>query len=339
MILNTYIITYLICSSLSLFVGLTAAVAGLQVWNRWDINSEAEEQYRLEKRVYLIITVLSLGFFLRLLMIPLWFWTLHSMIKSIPGAMCLVGVHNISAPLSYIASTLKLVLPALYGYWLILNLLDRRIAAQPFMKQKLMFLIPLGLLILAETVLDVSFFFSAPPRQVSCCTSLFDIPREGVPHIVTESTWTWVVVFYVLAVFTLAEIVYFIIAQKRSASTGKGKWFGKKSLMLCETLGIIFLFGVFLLALHTRISPLFLGLPFHHCVFCLGQEVWDALFCFCMIFIGLGLLLIYFWVVCSFNYQAVNKALGEKMVKLLKWSGLAFTVGLSVLSLHILRAL
>ena len=339
MILNSYIVTYLICSSLSLFAGLTAALTGFRIWKKWDINNEAEEQYRLEKKVYLVITVLSLGFFLRLLMIPLWFWTLYSMIISIPGAMCLVGVHNINAPLSYIASILKLVLPALYGYWLTLNLLDRQVATQPFMKQKLLFLTPLGILILAETILDISFFFSAPPRQVSCCTSLFDIPREGIPQIITQSTWIWVVIFYILAIFILGEIVCFLIAHKRSTSTGKGKWFGKKSVMFTETLVIILLFVVFALALHTKISPLFLGLPFHHCVFCLGQEVWDALLSFCMIFIGLALLLIYFWVVCSANYPDVNQALSEKTVKLLKWSGFMLAGGLIVLSVHVSLAL
>ena len=113
-------------------------------------------QYRLEKRVYLVITVLALGFILRLFMVPLWFRSLHSMIISIPGAMCLVGVHNINPSLSYVASSLKLILPAFYGYWLILNQLDRKIATQPFMKQKLAALAPLGILIVIETILTFS---------------------------------------------------------------------------------------------------------------------------------------------------------------------------------------
>jgi len=272
-------------------------------------------------------------------MVPLWFCTLHSMIISIPGAMCLVGVHNINAPISYIASSLKLVLPALYGYWLILNLLDRQIATQPFMKQKMVFLSPLGILILAETILDASFLFSVPPRQVSCCTSLFDIPREGVVQIITESTWIWVVIFYILALLIVVEIVYFMLAQTRSSSPGEGRWFGKKSVMWLETSAVIVFFIVFILALHTKISPLFLHLPFHHCVFCLGQEVWDALLSFALIFIGVSLLLIYFWVVSSVNYRDVNPILGEKMVTLLKCSGCLFAGGLAILSTRLFFAL
>ncbi|MDY6855508.1 MAG: hypothetical protein SWO11_12510 [Thermodesulfobacteriota bacterium] len=339
MILNSYIVTYLVCSALSVIVGLTAALSGFHIWKKWDIKSQADEQYSLEKKVYLIITIMSLGFFLRLLMVPLWFWTLQSMIVSIPGAMCLVGVHNINAPFSYIASGLKLILPALYGYWLILNILDRQVVTQPFMKQKLMFLTPLGGFIMAETILDISFFFSTPPRQVSCCTSLFDIPREDILHIVTESTWVWVVFFYILALVILGEVVYFIIAQKRSVLPGRGRWFGKKSVMLSETIGIAVTLVVFIFALHTRISPLFLGLPFHHCVFCLGQEVRDALVSFSMVFIGLILLLIYFWVVSSTRYREVNLVLSGNMVILLKFSGTMLSLGLIILSIHLVLAL
>ncbi|MBU3949545.1 MAG: hypothetical protein KJ826_15175 [Proteobacteria bacterium] len=335
MIINNYIVTYLVCSIVSLFIGTIAAYNGFYVWIKWDINSYADEQYLLEKKVYLLITILSVGFFLKLLMAPLWFFTMHSMIISIPGAMCLVGVHNLNIPLSYIASSLKLILPALYGYWLILNFLDRKSEIQPFMKQKLLFIAPLGILILLETILDISFFFSNPPRQVSCCTSLFDMPRENVHLAVSQSTWIWLIMFYVLILFVLGEILYYFINQKKSTSSGLRWWFGNKTIMIFETLLIIFAFVVFILALHTKISPLFLKLPFHHCVFCLGQEVWDALLFFVMIFIGLTLFIIYFWVVCLENYRIVNPTLSNNMLKLLKWSGFMLTGGLAALSIHL----
>jgi H+/Cl- antiporter ClcA len=80
MVLNPYIITYLVCAFISALIGVVASLMGFAVWRRWNLSSASEEQYRLEKIVYLIITILSLGFFLRLLNVPLWFWTLHSMI-------------------------------------------------------------------------------------------------------------------------------------------------------------------------------------------------------------------------------------------------------------------
>jgi hypothetical protein len=336
MILNSYIIAYLVCSFFSLLIGLVSAINGFYVQSRWDITNQEEEQYRLEKRVYLIITLVSLGLLLRLLMIPVWFCTLHSMIISIPGAMCLIGVHNITTPYSYLASSLKLVLLPLYGYWLILNLLDRQVVTQPFMKHKLRFLTPLGMLILCETILDASFLLSVPPRQVSCCTSLFDVPRENILPLVSQSTWLWFIMFYGLILFIWGELLYFFVAQRRSTAFSQRWWFGNKTFMFLQTLVIVFTFVVFILALHTKISPLFLHLPFHHCVFCLGQEVWDALLSFSMLSMGLTFFLIYFWVVSSVNYSNINLILTEKMLRLLKWSGAMLTGGIIILSIHLL---
>ncbi len=55
MILNNYITTYLVCSLLSIFVGLIAGLNGFYIWKNWDINNPAEKQYALEKNVYLIL--------------------------------------------------------------------------------------------------------------------------------------------------------------------------------------------------------------------------------------------------------------------------------------------
>lgn len=339
MIINNFIITYLVCSFTSIFIGLVAVFNGFYAWKKWDINNHSDEQYILEKRIYLLITILSVGFFIRLMMVPLWFFSLHSMIISIPGAMCLVGVHNVNAPLSYIASTLKLVLPALYGYWLILNFLDRQAESQPFMKQKLIFIAPLGILILLETILDISFFFSNPPRQVSCCTSLFDVPMNNIPSVVLQSTWIWLIIFYILIPFILFELLYFFIAQKKSTYSVHKWWFGNKTVLFSETLLIAFTFFVFILALHTKISPLFLKLPFHLCIFCLGQNVWDMLLSFILIFTGLMLFMYYFWVVCSKNYSNVNSILNINVSGLLKWSGYMLLAGLAILSIHLVFAI
>ena len=324
---------------MSLYIGCIAFFNGFYILRRWNTGNNAEEQYALEKKVYLIITILFIGFTLRIFMFPLWFLTLQSMIISISGAMCLVGVHNVNPQVSYISSALKLILPSLYAYWLILNFLDRKMETQPFMKKKLWLLTPIGLLILAETVLDITFLFSVPPRQVSCCTSLFDVPRDDILQIAVESTWRWVIIFYGMAVFIFCEILYFIIAQKKSMLSGKKWWFGKKWLMIIQTILILFTMFVFVLALQTKIAPLFMRLPFHQCIFCLCQTVWDALLTFFMVFSGLFLLLIYFWIVEDNNYGEVSLKLNRIMVNILIWSVCLFGGGVIILSIHLIYIL
>jgi hypothetical protein len=102
---------------------------------------------------------------------------------------------------------------------------------------------------------------------------------------------------------------------------------------------IALLSGVFILALHTKISPLLLGLPFHHCIFCLCQEVWVALLSVSMIFTGLTLFLLYSWVVSLTGYGEVREILDGNMVKLLKFSGMLMAMGLIILSVHLLIVL
>ncbi len=339
MILNSYIIIYLICSVMSLYIGLVALFNGFYILMRWDKHNDTEEQYYLEKRVYLIITVLFIGFSLRIFMFPLWFFTLNSMIISIPGAMCLVGVHNVSPTVAYTSSALKLILPSLYLYWLVLNFLDRKVETQPFMKKKLWLLTPLGVLILTETVLDISFFFSVPPRQVSCCTSLFDVPRDDLLQIAVESTWRWVVIFYIMAAFFFSESVYFLTAQKKGLISGKNWWGAKKWLIFLQTILILSTMIVFILAFQTKIAPLFLKLPFHQCIFCLCQEVWDALLSFFMIFSGLLFLLIYFWIAADTDYGTANQKFHKPMVNILTWSTCLFAGGTIILSIHLIYIL
>jgi|GEM_PF-865362 len=337
MILNNYILTYLVCAAMSLFTGIMAAFSGLYIWKRWNPANPAEDQYLLEKKVYLVITISSLGFLLRLLMFPLWFGTLHSMIISIPGAMCLAGVHNINPPLAYTASGLKLIMPVFYGYWLIMNFMDRKLPEQPFMKPKLLLMTITGCLVFVETILDTTFFFSAPPRQVSCCTSLFDIPGKGILQVVAgpsaaDFSMLWIFLFFGLSVFLIGEMI-FLIKYKKNIDT---KLLNSKWGIAFQTLMVLFLFGTLIIALQEAISPLFLNLPFHHCIFCLCQEVWDATLSFFMIFAGLSLFLIYSWIASLAKHKIVEQKLNTSIQKILKCSAGLFGCGIIILTIHLI---
>ncbi|MGV8073566.1 MAG: hypothetical protein AB2L11_03245 [Syntrophobacteraceae bacterium] len=340
MILNNYIITYLLCALISTLIGVIAACTGIGVWKRWDAGSALEEQYRLEKKVYLIITILSLGFLIRLLSAPLWFWTLESMIISIPGAMCLVGVHNIALPVSYMASGMKLIQPVFYGYWLILNFLDRKVIEQPFMKQKLLLLAPLGFLVLMETGLDAAFLFSVPPRQVSCCTSLFDLPGESAPAVVTTASEPhWLPLFYWAAVLILADIFLLMpVHGKRIAAAVRLRKRNKTTASI-RTLLAFFALAACIAAIHGTISPLLLKLPFHHCVFCLCQQRLDALVAFCLIFAGLSLFTICAWLIATIGKWAECSDVTDPIDGMVKWAGFLVLGGVTILSTALVMAL
>ncbi|MFC2173255.1 hypothetical protein ACFLU6_11580, partial [Acidobacteriota bacterium] len=210
MIVSPYSVIYLLMSGLSVFVGLTAVFTGFRVHRKWKPTISSEEQYSLEKKVYLVITAIMLGVVMRMVMVPLWFWMLASFVPSVPGAMCLAGIHALRMPESFAATGMKFFFPLVYIAWLMVNRIDRKVETQPLMGLKLGMLIPLGLLMLVEVYFDGSFLTAIEPRQVACCTSLFDM-AEDAPRVMVSNVWMWYVLFFVLALMliTISFFVFF----------------------------------------------------------------------------------------------------------------------------------
>ncbi len=337
MIINKFIITYLLLSFVSLVLSLGAVVTGVRTRKIWGAVRLGNDQDELEKNVYLIISLVGLGFLIRLILVPLWFFTLQSMIPSVPGAMCLFGVHQIGSPLAWIATGFKIFLPFAYGFWLVLNHLDRKIISQPFMKAKLIALFPLGLIMLTDALLDLNFLFTVPPRQVSCCTSFFDLPTDAIPQIFTHSSWVWVRTWYLLTLVIGGEAGLLVFLKKkgltgRVATLLESRIFTTLVLFPIAVAGII----IFFLALHTKISPLFLHLPFHHCIFCLWQGVWDAPLFTVLILFGFWAYLTYLGITFLKKYEEIRQQIENSMISLLIWSGSCLLLGLIIVSIHLI---
>lgn len=281
MITNGYAIIYLILSFLSLVIGVGGAIVGFMVAWKWKSTLSSEERYELEKRTHLAITLISLTLYGRFFMIPFWFWTMKSFIPMIPGAMCLTGVHMVDPPFSVFATGFKFIIPMLYGLWLAMHLLDQKIETQPLLIAKLRLLAPIGLFLVLESFFDMHTLLALRPVPVSCCTSVFDIPREGVTGVVLSNIWGWVIAFYAFTLLLLLSLF----------SLRKQKPFRRLPQML-SLLALISIV-VFLLALHTKVSPLMLNTPFHHCVFCLWERFPSVALSSTFVVLGLWLIIIY----------------------------------------------
>ena len=319
MILNSYVVTYLLLSFLSLLVGIAALMAGVSAaWN-WKPGSSSEDQYRLEKKVYLSMTLIMLGFTMRLALAPLWFFMLQSLVPSIPGAMCLCGVHLLKTPYSFISTTLKFLLPMAYGYWLALNALDRKIETQPLMKRKLYTLIPLSALMFFESFSDLRFLFAVRPRFVNCCSSLFDDSSSALLQKMTYSGWGWVVVFFVAAILLLGVSAF--LARRPRSRAGAALW-------ILSPLTLV----AFIMAAHTRLSPMFLHAEFHHCVFCVWQKLPDMIVTTAAICIGCWAALIYAATRNVHKYPGCGGRCGCERQVLMKWALGALLLGIVLLA-------
>jgi hypothetical protein len=256
MVLNKFVVVYYLFLFISLAMGALAAASGLWVLLHTKNTATHEAARRFEKYLYLSISAMMVGAVVRLLMVPLWFFTLQGLVTAIPGTMCLAGVHDNVPIYSWLASGMKLVLPGLYMAWLFVIAADRQIVEQPFFRTRQLLLIPLIVLLLGESLLDVRFLTALKPTPVSCCTALFDLNTQNVPPVLTQSHW------YFVALFPLALGVQtgLLLLRQTNAKVHLG----------IITLAVVAFISL-LLAMHTKLSPLLLETPFHHCVFCLMQ--------------------------------------------------------------------
>lgn len=270
--LNKNIAVYYLFLICSIAIGLLAAVNGLRVVLRRNRTDSPERRPQREKYLYLCSSAMFTGTVVRVAMIPLWFFMLYSLIPVIPGAMCLVGVHMAVPDYAWIASSMKIVLPWLYVSWIIITVIDRRMADQPFLILRQVLLAPLILLTLIEGGIDIQFLTHIRPTPVTCCTAIFDFNPPGVPVVFNESHWYFVIIFLVCVIFQTMLII-----MNRCSRLGYGFSLGM-SVWLCISL---------VLSLHTKLSPLILASPFHHCVFCLLQHNTYVLIGFMLVMFGI----------------------------------------------------
>jgi hypothetical protein len=334
MIVTGYTVTYLLLSILSLFICAVALVMGVNILIRWKPGVSTEGQYLLEKRGYLVITAIVLGTAVRLVMLPLWFLTLHSYIPSIPGAMCLAGVHLLRSPDSFIATGLKFFLPLLYIFWLVVNHIDRQTERQPLLTFKLKLLIPLAVVMALESCYDWRFIRAVEPRKVTCCTSLFDVPREEIPAVVTSNIWAWYILFLVLTLFLIVTAAVISSGKASVSRDGRQRISPSITVIAVTLIGLGDLI-VFPLALHTKISPLFLHAPFHHCIFCVYQNIWDGALFSTLITAGIWISLIYVWVIYLGGKTALPPdILMHSVRKLARTAMILLSLGVLIIVIH-----
>ncbi len=142
------------------------------VWKRAE-KASLEEVYALEKSFYLVSTIVWLVLASRIVGMGLYWVANESLIPLIPGAMCQWGVHQAGHPYSWIDTILKLFVLFIYGIWLSLDMINRRCRGSPLMATLSKYFIFLVPLLLADSILDLAFYFKVEPVTVPCCRVVF----------------------------------------------------------------------------------------------------------------------------------------------------------------------
>lgn len=254
MLMNPNILALLVSSSVVSMVLLLAATFSWQVVRHWNLRSGSEFQLALERRTYLISTLVAFAFFTELISLLLFVYTNENLSGQFSGAMCATGVLNVN-PWGWYALALKILLFFAGVLWLILNRLDEQGWDYPLIRVKYLALMCLIPLVLATTVLQFLFFIGMEADVItSCCGALFSPEKQGAAAAMSAFNPRWsLILFYLSGAVTL---ILGLWALRRKAQTA----FAISGLVA---------FVVALLAIISVIAPFIYEHPQHHCPFCL----------------------------------------------------------------------
>jgi len=258
MILHPAIIALLVSSILISALVLFAFRYGVQIVRHWDLRSGSSQQLDLERRTYLISTVLAYVFGFQLASLFLLIYTADSLSTLFTGAMCAAGTFNVNA-YGYPLLVLKIINFLLAGLWLTLNYADNRAYDYPLIRKKYAFLLALTPFILLETFLQVRYFLGLRPDVItSCCGSLFSAGSSGVAGDL--ASLPIVPLQYAFTAGMVAAIALGVVV----AATGRGGY------VFSLAAGMVFIMGI--ASLISFVSPAIYELPTHHCPFCVLQK-------------------------------------------------------------------
>ena len=258
MILEPGIMALLVSSLFISLMMLYACGIGVRILRRWDLASGGELQLALERRTYLISTVVSYVLVFQLVSLFLFIRTADNICHLFVGAMCAVGTLSANG-FGYPTLMFKVITFTLAGLWLILNHADIQGYDYPLIKAKYRLLLIMAPFMLAETVVQYAFFRGLRPDIItSCCGTLFSQgSREIASELLGAPSRPMEIVFYAC---TLVTVLF-----------GSRVFLREKGCYLFAAMSGI-TFAVSIASMVSFISLYFYEMPSHHCPFCIVQR-------------------------------------------------------------------
>lgn len=239
-------------------MALYAAIYGVRILLRWEPESGSEEQLVLEKRTYLVSTLLSYTLAFQTISLFLYIYTADSIHSLFTGAMCAAGSLSVNG-YGYPVLFLKITNCIFAGVWLLINGIDTRGYDYPLIKPKYAFLLLIVVTVILEALLQYSYFSGLRADVItSCCGSLFSAGNRGIAAEIAG-----IPAVPAMLMFTMSGLIC-TAAGLRFLSSGRGAY-------LFSSTCLIF-FIVALVSLVSFISLYFYELPTHHCPFCILQK-------------------------------------------------------------------
>lgn len=265
-LLNTHTIVYLLGEGVLWLLMAIAAGVSVHILLRWDFGKSTEEQYALERRAYLVMTILLVAFVLKFLLLPFFVFGIDRLSDLVPGAMCAAGVisaNGYGLPLLF----LKLLILFLLLLWIALNHYDLEAKRYPWFRLKSGLFLVIFLLAGVELWMDWAYFTHIDLRRpVSCCSALFG-QLEGANPLPFGLN--------IPMLLTLYYLLYALIVAATLARQTLLQILGYALFVFVAYYAVVYFFGTYVYEL-----------PTHKCPFCMLQKayyyvgylIWGSLF-------------------------------------------------------------
>jgi hypothetical protein len=217
----------------------------------WDFSKTTGYQYGLEKRSYLINTIIYFTLIVKLFLMGFFIYTVDSLSNIIPGAMCAAGVFNANG-YGYILLCIKVIVLFLSFLWLSVNSLDLKAKNFPYFQIKTVVFLIIVLFAMGEMTLNILFFTNLSTESLAtCCSVLYDTSKTS-PIPFSLSIQNLIILFYLLY---FGSVVF---------NYKKYLWLGSFTNIVLGYIGyyaLIYFFGTYVYEL-----------PTHNCPFCMMQK-------------------------------------------------------------------
>lgn len=290
MLFQPAIIALLLASAVSVAMLAAAAPFAWDLVRHWDISSGSERQLRLERRTYLMSTLLTFVFATQLVSLLLFVFNADKMAVMFVGAMCAVGTLNANA-FGFPALIAQIVVFFLASSWLVVNYADNRACDYPLVRVKYRLLLGIMPFVALAFALQLEYFLNLEADVItSCCGSLFSGDAKTLTGDLSAlPPRQALTLFYGALVLSIGSAVSHAVSrhprgrsvssrgahlirahttagEKRTVETGSGYFVAAFSVIV---------FVVALTGILSFVSLYVYEHPHHHCPFCLLKPEYD----------------------------------------------------------------
>ncbi|RLA75705.1 MAG: hypothetical protein DRG11_00450 [Epsilonproteobacteria bacterium] len=259
---NNIIALFFIQTILLLFATYSLYIS-IDIIRYWDFGKSTTTQYSLEKKNYLVATIIFFVVVVKIVLFLFFINSLDGLSVIVPGAMCAAGIVNANE-YGTILLIFKLFTLFGFGIWIVLNKLDIQALDYPYLIKKYYLFVLLFVFICLEFIVEILYFTNISIQQpVLCCSAVF-VDEHSVSSI-----------FDIENILLLFYICYVVLLVSNIVKNSLVSFLGGLLFLVLSYFSVTYFFGTYIYEL-----------PTHKCPFCMlqkeyfyiGYVLWMSLF-------------------------------------------------------------